>query len=161
MERTRRWAGAGVLVALLGALTTMLPRLDVSSQLGQCVDSSGWPAHVAVRLRLLAPSLVCPEGTLAPGAHYAEIAQLSVLLSLTALVLAAFALLTALGIGVWAHGALRAARAWIRDRLVIAVPAPLTIALAGPLPVAVAGPPPGSAFVQLPRRRGPPLPAPA
>ncbi|MEA5116943.1 MAG: hypothetical protein VB036_04910 [Propionicimonas sp.] len=114
-----RRTGGSILLSVLGvlALTGSLPRLAFSSTLPACLTESSGTAWLGVHLRLLAHSSSCPEGSYAPGPHYAEIAQFSVVLSLSALIAGLAMLAVGLGFGWWALRALAAARSWLRRRV--------------------------------------------
>lgn len=122
MRRARlRSVGGSVLLTLLGvlAIAGTLPRIALSGTLPACITESSGSAWLGVHLSLLSQSAACPEGMFAPGPHYAEVARFSIVLSLSALIAGVAMLAGALGLGLWARGALRSARAWLRQRLAL------------------------------------------
>ncbi|MGC3953542.1 MAG: hypothetical protein QM804_04700 [Propionicimonas sp.] len=110
------------------------PGFRVAS-LPACVSELPGTGWLGVHLHILAQSSTCPEGTFAPGPHYAEIAQFSIVLSLGTLLAGLAALAMALGLGVWARRALRSAKRWLGSRLGLDAIGPLP--LWGRAPVAV------------------------
>lgn len=128
LSRLRR-AGGSILLTAVGmlALTASLPRVTFSSTLPACLTESSGTAWLGLHLRLLTASTACPEGSYAPGPHYAEIAQFSVVLSLSALITGLVMLAVGFGFGLWALRALRSARAWLRQRLGVLRPTAVPI----------------------------------
>jgi len=118
-SRRVRSVGGSALLTLVGvaAVAGSLPRLALSGTLPACITESSGSAWLGIHLSLLSQSPLCPDGSFAPGAHYAEIARFSVVLSVSALIAGLVALLGALGFGVWARVAVRRARAWLHHRL--------------------------------------------
>lgn len=139
MRRARlRSVGGSVLLTLAGAFAVAgtLPRVALSGTLPACLTESSGTAWLGLHLSLLGQDAACPQGMFAPGAHYAEIARFSIMLSLSALTAGVLLLAGALGFGIWARGALRAAKTWIRHRLGLQ-PVPLTVATRRRPPLAV------------------------
>lgn len=113
-----RNVGGSLLLTLLGVFALVsAPGLRVAGSLPACVSELPGAAQLGVQFHILAQSASCPEGTFAPGPHYAEVARVSVVLSLGALVAGLAALAVALGLGVWARRALRTAKQWLGRRL--------------------------------------------
>ena len=122
MRRARlRSVGGSVLLTLIGVLAVAgtLPRIAVSGALPACITESPGTAWLGLHLSLLSQSTACPDGMFAPGAHYAEVARFSIMLSLSTLIAGVAMLAGALGLGLWTRAALRRARAWIRQRLAL------------------------------------------
>lgn len=158
--RRLRDAGGWILLSVVGMLAAgaTLPRLALSSTLPACVTESSGTAWLGVHLRLLAASDSCPQGSYAPGPHYAEIAQFSIVLSLSAVAAGLIALALTLGFGIWARQALREARDWVRARLSALRPSVTLITRRPPeLPEVVLGSH-GALLTRLCSRRGPPVP---
>lgn len=113
-----RGVGGSVLLTLLGVLAlTNAPGFRLTSSLPACVTELPGTAWLGVHLHILAQSSACPEGMFAPGPHYAEVARISIVLSLGTLVAGLVAMAAALGLGVWARRTLRTARLWLGRRL--------------------------------------------
>lgn len=158
--RRLRDAGGSILLSIVGMLAAVatLPRLALSSTLPACVTESAGTAWLGLHLRLLAASDACPQGSYAPGPHYAEIAQFSIVLSLSAVAAGLIALALALGLGIWARQALREAREWVRARLSALRPSVTVITRRPPeLPEVVLGSH-GALLTRLCSLRGPPVP---
>lgn len=157
--RRLRSVGGPVLLTLAGAaaVTGVLPRMALSGSLPACITESSGTAWLGIHLSLLSQDPICPEGMFAPGAHYAEIARFSVVLSLSALLAGVLILAGTLGVGFWARRAVRAARAWLHRR--VGLPAVPTTPLGHPRPplaspaAAPTAAPPG----RLQFLRGPPV----
>ena len=162
MRRARlRSVGGWVLLTLVTALTVAgtLPRLALSGTLPACITESSGTAWLGVHLSLLSPSAACPEGSFAPGAHYAEIARFSIVLSVSALVAILAMLVGALGLGLGLRTALRGARVWLRRRLELpAVPASVVAHRRPPLTAVVAAFR-AALWVDSRQLRGPPVAA--
>lgn len=156
MARLRGVGGSLLLTLLSGLALVTAPGLRVTGSLPACVSELPGTAWLGVQLHLLARSASCPEGMLAPGPHYAEVARVSIVLSLGVLAAGLAALAAALGLGVWARQALRNARQWLGRRLGLAVagtrPAWGRVPLAVPVPVRVSHHPATHCS-----RRGPPV----
>ena len=157
--RMARWRGVGgsLLLTVLGVLALLqAPGLKLTSSLPACVTELPETAWLGVRLHILAQSATCPEGMFAPGPHYAEVARISIVLSLGTLVAGLAGLAAALGLGVWSRHALRAAKRWLGHRLGLATPGTLPVWGQAPLavPVVVRPSPHPAAHRPL---RGPPV----
>jgi hypothetical protein len=158
MSRFRSVATSLLLLVLgLVSISGTLPRLAISGTLPHCLPTSPDMAWVGLQLRLLTVAPDCPSGSLATTGGLVEVAQVSLALSLSALLVGLISLVLALGGGLWLRRAFRRARTWLRTRLSVIV-----VALAGgPRPVRVpvtAGVPRHyAAQLQHPQvRRGPP-----
>jgi len=118
-SRRLRTVGGSALLTLVGvaAVAASLPRLALSGTLPACITESSGSAWLGIHLSLLSQSPLCPDGSFAPGPHYAEVARFSVVVSLSAVIAGVILLLGALGFGVWARVAVRRARAWVHNRL--------------------------------------------
>lgn len=143
MRVTRlRSVGGFLLLTLLGGFALAnAPGLRVAGTLPACVTELPGTAWLGVQLHILAQSASCPEGMLATGPHYAEIARISIVLSLGTLVAGLAALFAALGLGVWARRALQNAKQWLGRRLGLnptgALPVWGRAPLAVPVPVRI------------------------
>ncbi|MCW5952988.1 MAG: hypothetical protein KIT69_12100 [Propionibacteriaceae bacterium] len=143
MRGTRlRSVGGSFLLTLLGVFAfATAPGLRVASSLPACVTELPGTAWLGVQLHILAQSATCPEGMLAPGPHYAEVARISIVLSLGTLAAVLAALAAALGLGVSARRALRNAKQWLGRRLGLGATGALPVwgraPLAVPVPVRV------------------------
>lgn len=143
MRGTRlRSVGGSVLLAVLGVFALVnAPGLRFTGSLPACVSELPGAAWLGVNLHILAESATCPEGMFAPGPHYAEIARISIVLSLGTLAAGLAALAAALGLGVWTRRALRTARQWLGRRLGLGAAGRLPVwgraPLAVPVPVRV------------------------
>ena len=158
MSRFRSVATSLLLLVLgLANLSGTLPRLAISGTLPHCLPTSPDMAWIGLQFRLLAVDPNCGSGSLATTGGLVEVAQVTLALSLSALLVGLVSLVLALGGGVWLRRAFRQARTWLRTRLSVIV-----VALSGgPRPVRVpvtAGVPRHhAAQVQHPQlRRGPP-----
>lgn len=152
-----RSVGGSLLLTLLGLFAVAnAPGLRVASSLPACVTESPGTAWLGVQLHILAQSAACPEGMLAPGPHYAEVARISIVLSLGTLAAGLAALAAALGLGVWARRALHTAKQWLGRRLGLGATGSLPVwgraPLAVPVPVHISHRP--AAHRSL---RGPPV----
>lgn len=157
-RRIREAIGAALLT-LVGALAVAgtMPRLTLAGGLPACITESPGSAWLGVQLRLLAHSADCPEGAFAPGAYYAEVAQFSIVLSLSTLVAGLVALVGALGGWFWARRALRAAKAWIGHRLGLGlVPTAVAVVWRRPESPGVRADLRSSVLARSQHRRGPP-----
>ena len=119
MRGTRlRSVGGSVLLTVLGVFALAnAPGFRLAGSLPACVSELPGAGWLGVHLHILAQSASCPEGMFAPGPHYAEVARLSIVLSLGTLAAGLAALAAALGLGVWARRALRTAKQWLGRRL--------------------------------------------
>lgn len=137
-----RGVGRSLLLTLLGVLALVqTPGLRLTGTLPSCLSELPGTAWLGVHLHILAQSASCPEGMFAPGPHYAEVAQVSIVLSLGMLAAGLAALAAALGLGVWARRALRTAKRWLVRRLGLGATGSTPIwgraPLAAPVPVRV------------------------
>lgn len=139
MHRARlRSVGGAFLLTLLGVLALIAaPGLRFAGSLPACVGEIPGTAWLGVQLHILAQSSACPEGMFAPGPHYAEVARISIVLSLWTLAAGLAALATALGLGVWARRTLRTARQWLGRRLGLTARGTQPVWGRAPLPVPV------------------------
>ncbi len=141
MRRTRlRGVGGALLLTLLGVFAlASAPGFRLTGSLPACVTELPGASWLGVQLHVLAQSPACPEGMLAPGPHYAEVARISIVLSLGTMIAGLVALALTLGLGVWARHALRAARRWLGRRLGLTATGSLPVwgrtPLAVPVPV--------------------------
>jgi hypothetical protein len=118
MHRMRLRGAGGVLLTLLGGFALVnSPALRFAGSLPACLTETPQAAWLGLRLHILTQSAACPQGMLAPGPHYAEVARISIVLSLWTLAAGVAALATAFGLGVWARRSLRSARQWLARRL--------------------------------------------
>lgn len=149
-----RSAVGATMIAALGAvsLANSLPALRVDASM--CVAQTPSVAWFGIHLSLLTQSVNCPEGSYAAGAGFSPFAQFSVMLSVSALVAGLFALACALGAGQSLLHLVRAARGWLRRRLVLSRPIVLVPArMPAMVPVPVRAP---VAHHRPAPRRGPP-----
>lgn len=131
-----RSVGGSVLLTLLGVFAVAnAPGLRVAGSLPACLTEPPQMAWLGVQLHILAASASCPEGSFAPGPHYAEVARISIVLSLATIAAGLTALAAALGLGVWARRALANAKRWLINRL--GLDATGSVPLWGRAPVAV------------------------
>lgn len=107
-DRVRSFAGSAGLVALgIAGLVGSAPRVNLSATLPSCLTESPATAWLGLHLHLLTASEHCPEGTFAPGPHYQQVAEFSLALSLSTLLVATINLLLAVGFGLWVRRAAR------------------------------------------------------
>ncbi len=133
-----RSVGGSFLLTLLGVFALAnIPGLRVAGSLPACVSELPGTAWLGVQLHVLAQSAACPEGMLAPGPHYAEVARISIVLSLGTLAAGLAALAAALGLGVWARRALHTAKRWLGRRLGLGATGTLPVWGRAPLAVPV------------------------
>lgn len=149
---------AGALAAGFGllGLSAVAPGLSIlGAGSGVCLQVNPAQSWIGVRLHLLMPSSVCPEGSYAPGPTLATAVGFSIVVSLSVLVAGLASIALAVGFGVGVRRVLRRARGWWRRRL-------LPVLLGGvrrPAPVPVPVPIPGRRVQRSysPRQlRGPP-----
>lgn len=113
-----RGVGGSILLTLLGVFAVFnAPGLRVAGSLPACITEPAQTAWLGVQLHILTASASCPEGTFAPGPHYAEVARISIVLSVATIAAGLTALAAALGLGVWARQSLRKAKRWLVSRL--------------------------------------------
>lgn len=135
----RRAVGYGLLLAVgVAGLAAPLPRLAVIGTIPACLPESPGTAWLGIQLRLLAEHTSCAAGSYAAGPHLVEVAQVTLALSLSTLLVGLIGLALALGGGLWLRATFRGARAWLRGRLA-ALP-DVTVSVRRPAPIRVRAP---------------------
>lgn len=147
-----------LLIALGGAtLSTPMGSTPLAGALPECVSSTPMFAWAGLRLNVLQSVVNCPEGSYAPGEHFAIASQATLALSLSTLLVGIAGILVAIGTTLWARKLITSVHTWLRYRL---LPVPDMAVLDSDTPSPIAWPPVAVRPVRLishpPLRRGPP-----
>jgi hypothetical protein len=156
VQQSRIVAGALTVGAGLLGLSVAAPGLAVlRAGSGVCLQVNPAQSWIGLRLHLLTPSSICPDGSYAPGPALATAVGFSIVVSLSVLLAGLAGIALAIGFGVAMRRALRRARGWWRRRLLPTLLGGISRPAAVPVPVRVPGRrvPPTRSPRQL---RGPP-----
>lgn len=129
---------AGALAAGLGllGLSAAVPGLSIlGAGSGVCLQVNPAQSWIGLRLHLLTPSTICPDGSYAPGPALDTAVGFSIVVSLSVLFVGLASLALAVGFGVAVRRTLRRARGWWRRRLVPALLGGLSRPALVPVPV--------------------------